>query len=60
VKKALPRTVGVLVVNLSKAVLKHRIAHPAATLVARSNFAKCLECGGSSPLSKPDSWNFAF
>jgi hypothetical protein len=38
--------------RLSKAVLKHRIPHAAATLVAPPNLAKRLECGGSPPLSK--------
>jgi hypothetical protein len=60
VKKLAPGNCKLTVVNLPKAVLKHRTPHAAATLVADSNFAKRLECGGSPPLSKPGFWNFAF
>jgi hypothetical protein len=46
------RAVAEFMFFLSKAVLKHRTPHAAATLVASANLAKRLECGGSPPLSK--------
>jgi len=45
-------TVTDTILTLSKAVLKPRTPHAPATLVARTNSAKRLECGGSPPLSK--------